>query len=54
VRSVIDCEYCISMALLIKTIAIEEIPYEMAADKLKNEVTSESLRFSMADNDGDD
>ena len=26
--------YCISMALLIKTIAIEAIPYEMAADKL--------------------
>lgn len=34
VRRVIECAYCMRTALLIKTIAIEAIPYDTAAIKL--------------------
>jgi len=51
VRRVIECAYCMRTALLIKTIAIEAIPYDTAAIKLHQHlairlITHSSLRLN--------
>lgn len=49
VRRVIECAYCIRIALLIKTIAIEAIPYDTAANKLCRNEKKKKKRRSLVE-----
>jgi hypothetical protein len=53
VRRVIEWPYCIKMALLIKTIAIEAIPYDTAATKLHPFIHTQSSLTCIQTNQSD-